>query len=96
MRKISLLDVTNGLKRDEMRFIFGGSSYNTANSGINTSGGCGYNNGSYSGGYQCQSECANDSDCNCKPCPNGWGGFQKCQTIICPGSSTQSKKSCRC
>ena len=91
MKKISLLDVTNGLKRDEMRFIFGGSS----NYGNSTSGGCGYNNGTYSGGCG-PDECSNDSDCNCLPCGNGWTGFQKCGSLQCPGSSTQTRKTCRC
>ena len=90
MKKISLKEVRNSLRRDEMRMIFGGSG--------TVSGGCGYSNGLYlGGGGGCTSNCSTDNDCNCNPC-NRPGIFMSCQSQACSGGGGiyYSVKRCSC
>jgi hypothetical protein len=88
MKKITVKDVKNGLKRDEMRFIFGGSGYNNS-----TSVGCGVGT-SASNNSSCVDICFIDSDCSCfkdsagnsKYCAATW-----CSYVGNPNSSSQGR-----
>lgn len=90
MKKISLKDIKTGLKRDEMRMIYGGSGGSGG-----TSGGCG--SPFAVGSANCQDSCFSDSDCDCMPCYSyGDSPMKKCKAIVCNSLYNDTRNACTC